>query len=298
MELRHGLKSPGSAESWGEGGDSSPNFLIGESISCLLGFPPPVLLKIPVWEAILCHLAIFNRVGRAHLALPCRPSCCGRHSLCRLNPGSRHQESASPTQPEMGSGPPPPRCCGGALGRGGLRALGDPPAACRPPSRPAFPPPSRQWETRDAGAPGPGARGLGAGPVAARGGLRASEPGRGVQLPFFRLPETRPASGGSTAALASSLPAGWRLVAPAGRSRLLRRPLGLEGAGRGGPRAARGRGRKPGGARDPLGRLGSEGGPRRGRGAGGRREAEHRGSIPWRSRHGKASAPGKPSRPG
>lgn len=162
----------------------------------------------------------------------------------RLNPGSRHQESASPTQPEMGSGPPPPRCWGGALGRRGSRARGNLTRRLPLSLKTCLPSPisavgnQRRWRA--------GGRGPGTGQGVALGGLPRVGAGEGgVQLPFFRLPESRLASGGSTAALASSLPAaGWRLAATAGRSRLPRRPRGLEGwsargAGALGPRRAR-----------------------------------------------------------
>lgn len=70
---------------------------------------------------------------------------------------------------------------------------------------------------------------------------RWSELGRGIQLPFFRLPESRLSSGGWTSALASSRPAGrpaGGLWLQLGGAHPQRCPCGLEGAG--GRRAAQG----------------------------------------------------------
>lgn len=90
---------------------------------------------------------------------------------------------------------------GSLLGSGGSR----PPRAralAPAPSRPAFPPPSHQWETRDAGAP------VGRGGGAVQQGLPCTGTGWWGFNVFFSGPrESRLASEGSAAAPASSLPA-------------------------------------------------------------------------------------------
>lgn len=128
----------------------------------------------------------------------------------------------------MGRGPPPPGCWGGALGRGGSRVLGYP--TRRLPSLPHLG--SGKPETLARGWPGR---------LLHWESCRGSEPGRGIQLPFFRLPESRLSSGGWTSALASSLPAGrlaacgcsWAEPAPSAA------PAGWRAQGAGGPRRAR-----------------------------------------------------------
>lgn len=108
--------------------------------------------KIPEWEAIQCHLAIFNKGGPS---FPRRRCCGGDVSL---------PFSASPAVPRLRSGWP----------SGGFRARGRFRCRVRGRSRPAFPPSIHQWETGDAGAPG-----TGAGSGSSRRGCGRRRPGDG-----------------------------------------------------------------------------------------------------------------------
>lgn len=109
---------------------------------------------------------------------------------------------------------------------------------------------------------------------------RRSEPGKGIQLPFFRLPESRLSSGGWTSALASSRPTGWLAACGCSWAEPVpsAAPAGWRGQGAGGPRWAR-VGSREGLAirwegwegRQALGAWGRQGRERRGVGGGGRK---------------------------
>lgn len=183
--------------------------------------PPPDLLKIPVWEAIQCHLAIFNRGGCAHLA-SCRQGCGRGIPLLPLTSGlaiCKVQAQRTPGDGLTGEGR--------AAGSPGSRGI--PPAACasaRAPRPPACP---VQLETRNAGAPvawaGWCSRSWCHGAAAAK---------RGFQLPVLQPPgvagqcrEARPPLPSPPARperAHSQLPAGWSgpqwpFAAAAGRGR-------------------------------------------------------------------------------
>lgn len=189
---------PGSAESLGAGFPTQTSNR-GKHLSCLLCFPSPGLLKIPVWEAIPCHLAIFNRAGRAHLALPRRHGTVADIPSLRLTP-------ALPIIPTH-SIRAVARRFPGVAGEGG----GDRPRGSRAPRDPArrLPPSldlpslphlgSRKPETLARRGPKQ---------VVALGGLPRAGAREGIQFPLLRPSESRVASGGSAAAVASSPAAG------------------------------------------------------------------------------------------
>lgn len=166
------IKPPGCASPWVLFSRQTCNR--GEASSLFTMYPPPVLLKIPVWEAIPCRLAIFNRVGRAPPSVQTElPGQTGRPPLARPRPRPRPAaECRRRARGRAGPWPQPPGAGRGGGGSGG----GTPPARRLPPALATCLPPRPccgKPETRARRGPGR---------VGAPGGLQRAEP-RGGSTP-------------------------------------------------------------------------------------------------------------------
>lgn len=173
--------------------------------------PPPVLWKIPVWEAILCHLAVCTQESVLISPLVDGAAVADIPSLL-LTPGlasSKAPAGRTPGRAEPGRGGQPPGAAW--AGRGG------PGLACPRALAPYLPSPTPPGETGDSGA--------GAGGCTGRGS-RGRAPGRGFRFLLPPAPEPRPAPGASAAAPPPPAGPRWPFAAAA---RAWARPGGAAG---------------------------------------------------------------------